>query len=34
MKLFVTDYDDTLYTNDISIKKNIEEINKLRKNEQ
>ena len=31
MKLFVTDYDDTLYTNDISIKKNIEEINKLRK---
>lgn len=29
MKLFVTDYDDTLYTNDISIKKNIEKIKEL-----
>ena len=33
MKLFVTDYDDTLYTNDISIKENIKKINELREND-
>ena len=33
MKLFVTDYDDTLYTNDVSIKENIKKINELRKND-
>ncbi len=31
MKLFVTDYDDTLYTNDISIKENIKKIKELKK---
>ena len=30
MKLFVTDYDDTLYTSDISIKENIKRLNELR----
>ena len=29
MKLFVTDYDDTLYQNDISIEKNIKKIKEL-----
>lgn len=32
MKLFVTDYDDTLYTNDTSIKENIKKLKLLRDN--
>ena len=32
MKLFVTDYDDTLYINDSDIKKNIKYLKKLRQN--
>ena len=32
MNLFVTDYDGTLYTNDIELKENIIMLNKLRKN--
>ena len=33
MKLFVTDYDDTLYTGDSSIKNNINKIKELQKND-
>ena len=33
MKLFVTDYDGTLYTDDKSMKKNIRALKKLRKND-
>ena len=33
MRLFVTDYDDTLYTGDSSIKNNIKKIKELQKND-
>ena len=33
MKLFVTDYDGTLYTEESSMKKNISALKKLQKNE-
>ena len=32
MKLFVTDYDGTLYTDEVSIKENITMLKKLQKN--
>ena len=32
MKMFVTDYDETLYLNDVDIKKNIKKLKELQKN--